>query len=64
MFPGRFVLPDQRTSDGFSFTRRSSWAFSATTMVETLMTSAPMLIGSMKPHGASTPAATGMAIAL
>ena len=43
---------------------RSNWALAATMMVETLITSAPMLIGRMKPIGANTPAATGMASAL
>jgi hypothetical protein len=43
---------------------RSSCALAATTIVDTLITSAPTLIGRMMPHGARTPAATGMATAL
>src|SRR5690606_10719666 len=39
--------------------RRSSWAFRATTTVEADIRIAPMLMGSTKPIGASTPAASG-----
>ena len=51
-------------SSGRSFRPRSSWALAATTMVDTLITSAPTLIGSEKPSGTNRPAATGMAMAL
>ena len=47
-----------------SCTRRSSWALAATTMVDRLIATAPMLIGRMIPQGAKRPAATGMASAL
>src|SRR5699024_955197 len=44
--------------------RRSSWALSATTTVETDIRIAPILIGNTNPIGASTPAARGTEIRL
>lgn len=44
--------------------RRSSCAFSATTIVDTLISTAPTAGASVKPIGASTPAASGIAIRL
>ena len=44
--------------------RRSSWALSATTMVDSDISIAPTDIGSTNPIGASTPAASGTAIML
>src|SRR5207302_10489302 len=41
--------------------RRSSWALSATTMVDALMRMAPTSGDSVIPNGAPTPAARGMA---
>ena len=61
---GSVLGPAATVSFGRSRRPRSNWALSATTIVETLMMSAPTLIGRMKPIGASSPAATGMAIAL
>jgi hypothetical protein len=47
-----------------SWTRRSSWALSATTTVEVLISTAPRAIGSTNPQGTSTPAASGIATRL
>ena len=44
--------------------RRSSWALSATTIVEALIATAPSAIGRSMPHGTSSPAATGIATTL
>ena len=51
----------QRRADtsGRRSRRRSSWAFAATMMVDRLIRMAPTDIGSTKPIGASTPAASG-----
>lgn len=52
------------TASGRKSRRRSSWAFNATTMVETLIRMAPTAGGISRPMGASTPAARGIARAL
>lgn len=44
--------------------RRSNWALRATTMVETLISSAPAAGARVNPIGASTPAASGIASTL
>src|ERR671919_1952518 len=44
--------------------RRRSCAFAATMIVDRLIATAPTLIGSTKPSGAKSPAATGIARAL
>src|SRR5690606_28839857 len=44
--------------------RRRSWALKATAIVEALIISAPAAGGSTKPIGASTPAASGIAMTL
>src|SRR3979490_1540025 len=51
-------------ASGRKSSRRSSWAFSATTTVEIDIKIAPTDIGITKPMGASTPAASGTAIRL
>jgi hypothetical protein len=52
--------PNQRVTR-CSFTRRSSCAFAATMMVDTLIATAPTLIGRSKPQRTRTPPAIGMA---
>lgn len=49
---------------GRSRRRRSSWALKATTMVDTLMATAPSAIGMSMPYGTSRPIATEMATTL
>ena len=51
-------------ASGLRSRRRSSWALAATTRVETDISRAPTAIGSTKPMGASTPAASGTVIRL
>ena len=52
------------TLAGLRSSRRSSCALSATTIVERLIRSAPTAGGMVMPHGASTPAASGIASTL
>jgi len=49
---------------GRSRSRRRSWAFAATMIVEALIAIAPTAIGRSSPHGTNTPAATGIATRL
>jgi hypothetical protein len=51
-------------SIGVRRTRRSSWAFAATTIVETLIRTAQIAGLNVMPAHASTPAARGIAITL
>src|SRR3979490_1884519 len=55
----RLGLADQRLA-GRSFTRRSSCAFAATMMVDTLIATAPTLMGRSNPQRTSSPPAIGM----
>jgi hypothetical protein len=51
-------------SVGVRRTRRSSWAFAATTIVDTLISTAPIAGLNVIPAQASTPAASGIATTL
>jgi hypothetical protein len=73
ILPGGAVSPGQPTDvvwttrssgSGVSWTRRSSWALRATTMVEADISTAPMAGLRVIPAQANTPAARGMAMML
>src|SRR5699024_2692399 len=55
---------DGHSAGGVRSSRRSSWALAATMIVDADITAAPTAIGSTKPTGASTPAASGTATRL